>query len=385
MPLNFKSQTESIAAGFRAVLNDASRAEASRGKIQLLPLAQIDDFKNHPFLVRDDEEMEQLMESIRANGIITPITVRRKDDGRYEMISGHRRRHACNRLQLETIPALVLDIDDDEATIRMVDANLQREHILPSEKAKAYKMKMDAMRRQGKRTDLTSTPMARKSETADVIGQQIGESGDQVRRYIRLNELIPELQELVDQDKLGFRAAVELSYLTHTEQSAVLAFIRETDSMPSLQQAKDWRRRAEEDPAFDPRVAAPSLSQRTDETTLAQKEEQTTRELQQSMEQLLTPRAGEKPVEFVLHNGSEGSTETPADDNFHVFYNAAQDSLDKLEHREAAEKTAKRICRDLQRLQKWYAGNTPKETADEFQAAAQAIRDALDRQLFPTA
>ena len=161
--------------------------------VHIIPLDQIDEFPDHPFQVKNDEGMEQLVRSIEMNGVLTPVVVRQKEDGRYELISGHRRKYACGILGVTQIPVIVRELSRDDAIIEMVDSNLQREHILPSEKAKAYKMKMDAMKRQGKRTDLTSTPVAGKlkeRETATIIGEAVGESGDQVRRYVRLNELM---------------------------------------------------------------------------------------------------------------------------------------------------------------------------------------------------
>lgn len=204
--------------------------------VQIIPLAQIDDFPDHPFQVKNDEGMEQLVRSIEMNGVLTPVVVRQKEDGRYELISGHRRKYACGILGVTQIPVIVRELSRDDAIIEMVDSNLQREHILPSEKAKAYKMKMDAMRRQGKRTDLTSTPVAGKlkeRETATIIGEAAGESGDQVRRYVRLNELTPELLDFVDEGKIGMRPAVELSYLQEEEMRDLVDYIDTEGTFPS--------------------------------------------------------------------------------------------------------------------------------------------------------
>ena len=204
--------------------------------VHIIPLDQIDDFPDHPFQVKNDEGMEQLVRSIEMNGVLTPVVVRQKKDGRYELISGHRRKYACGILGVTQIPVIVRELSRDDAIIEMVDSNLQREHILPSEKAKAYKMKMDAMKRQGKRTDLTSTPVAGKlkeRETASIVGLSNGESGDQVRRYIRLNELTPELLEFVDEGKIGMRPAVELSYLQEEEMRDVVDFIDTEGIFPS--------------------------------------------------------------------------------------------------------------------------------------------------------
>lgn len=204
--------------------------------VHIIPLAQIDDFPDHPFRVKNDEGMEQLVRSIEMNGVLTPVVVRQKEGGRYELISGHRRKYACGILGVTQIPVIVRGLSRDDAIIEMVDSNLQREHILPSEKAKAYKMKMDAMKRQGKRTDLTSTPVAGKlkeRETATIIGEAAGESGDQVRRYVRLNELTPELLEFVDEGKIGMRPAVELSYLQEEEMRDLVDYIDTEGTFPS--------------------------------------------------------------------------------------------------------------------------------------------------------
>ena len=204
--------------------------------VHIIPLAQIDDFPDHPFQVKNDEGMEQLVRSIEMNGVLTPVVVRQKEGGRYELISGHRRKYACGILGVTQIPVIVRGLSRDDAIIEMVDSNLQREHILPSEKAKAYKMKMDAMSRQGKRTDLTSTPVAGKlkeRETATIIGEAAGESGDQVRRYVRLNELTPELLEFVDEGKIGMRPAVELSYLQEEEMRDLVDYIDTEGTFPS--------------------------------------------------------------------------------------------------------------------------------------------------------
>ena len=202
-----------------------------------VPIRLIDDFAEHPFQVRDDKDMERLIQSIDNNGVLNPVILR-KNGERYELIAGHRRKHACLRLGISGIPAIVRELSRDEAVVEMVDSNLQREHILPSEKAFAYKMKMDAMKRQGERTDLTSVPMAQKSKTTrELIAEESGESADQVRRYIRLTELIPELLTMVDEEKIAFRPAVELSYLTEDEQRDLLETIESEEATPSLAQA----------------------------------------------------------------------------------------------------------------------------------------------------
>ena len=213
-------------------MSEVSKEKKSE-KVQLVPLDQIDDFPDHPFLVKDDDSMEQLIHSIEMNGVLNPVIVRQKEDGRYELISGHRRKHACEKLGVEQIPVIVHDLSRDEAVIEMVDSNLQREHILPSEKARAFKMKMDAMKRQGKRTDLTSSPVGTKLRTDELVAQEAGESRNQVQRYVRLNELTPELLEFVDEGKIGMRPAVELSYLQEEEMRDLVDYIDTEGTFPS--------------------------------------------------------------------------------------------------------------------------------------------------------
>ena len=208
----------------------------SQEKVYAIPIDAIDDFPDHPFQVRDDEEMAQLVRSIDNNGVLNPIIVRQNGE-RYELIAGHRRRHACRTLGIKTIPAIVRELSREEAVVEMVDSNLQREHILPSEKAFAYKMKMDAMKRQGQRTDLTFCPMVTKLNSAEEIAEQASDSERQVFRYIRLTELIPELLTMVDEGKIAFRPAVELSYLARDEQGDLLETIESEDCTPSLAQA----------------------------------------------------------------------------------------------------------------------------------------------------
>ena len=203
-------------------------------KVRVIPIELIDDFPDHPFLVKDDESMDQLIKSIQMNGVLNPVIARKKEGERYELISGHRRKHACEKLGVKQIPIIVRELSRDEAVIEMVDSNLQREHILPSEKAKAYKMKMDALKRQGKRTDLTSVPLAQKFKTTrELVAEESGESPDQVRRYVRLNELTNELLEFVDEGKIGLRPAVELSYLQEEEMRDLVDYIDNEGVFPS--------------------------------------------------------------------------------------------------------------------------------------------------------
>ena len=215
-------------------MNDKERAENKLPKIFDIPLSEIDDFPGHPYRVLDDEDMQNLMESIKDRGVITPAMVRKKDDGRYEMISGHRRKHASERLGLKTLRCEVVEVSRDEAIILMVDSNAQRSVILPCDKGRAFKMKLEALKRQGQRTDLTSTPAAckLKGETADIVGKQAGESGDQVRRFIRLTYLIKELQDFVDKGQMKMRPAVELSYLDEETQRDIVDRIDETEAFP---------------------------------------------------------------------------------------------------------------------------------------------------------
>ena len=212
--------------------------EVKREKVRVVPLKYVDDFPDHPFRVHDDDSMADLVHSIEMNGVMNPVIARRKEDGRYELISGHRRKFACEKLGLELIPIIVRELSRDDAIIAMVDSNLHREHILPSEKAKAYKMKMDAMRRKaGRPSKDNSRPLVGNLETADLLGEETGESGRQIQRYIRLNELTSKLLDLVDEGKIGFRPAVELSYLTEEEQQDLLETIESEEATPSLAQA----------------------------------------------------------------------------------------------------------------------------------------------------
>ncbi len=219
---------------------DESRAEAALSKIRDIPLAEIDEFPDHPFKVLIDEDMEQLVDSIKRSGVMTPATVRMKEDGRYELISGHRRKKACELAGLETLKCEVKELTRDEAIIVMVESNLQRTTILPSEKAFAYKMRLEAMNRQGERSDLTSSPLDNKlkgTTSAQQISQKSGDSQPQIYRYIRLTELVPEILQMVDERQIAFRPAVELSYLTEGQQYTLLEAMEYNDATPSLAQA----------------------------------------------------------------------------------------------------------------------------------------------------
>ena len=224
----------------------AQREEEKLSKIRDIPLGLIDDFPDHPFKVRDDEDMLQLIESIRDRGVITPATVRQKEDGRYELISGHRRKRACELAGFQTLRCEVVDLSRDEATILMVESNFQRSQILPSEKAFAYKMRLEAMKRQGKRTDLTLSPVGTKLRTADELAQECGDSRNQIHRYVRLTNLVPELLEFVDQGRIKMRPAVELSYLDEDCQRDVVDEIDMNDATPSHDQTIRMRKFFEE-------------------------------------------------------------------------------------------------------------------------------------------
>lgn len=219
-------------------MDDKERQEMRLPRIHDIPLELIDDFPGHPYQVRLDEDMDQLVESIKERGVITPVTLRSKEDGRYEMVSGHRRKKACEIAGMTSIKADIREMSRDDAIILMVESNLQRSVILPSEKAFSYKMRLEAMNRQGKRTDLTSNPVGGKSgESATMLGKESGDSTTQVRRYIRLTYLIPEILQMVDAGKIAFRPAVEISYLTRDEQKWLLEGMEYTDATPSLAQA----------------------------------------------------------------------------------------------------------------------------------------------------
>lgn len=222
-------------------MDDKGRAENRLPKIYDIPLSEIDDFPDHPFYVRNDEDMDQLVESIKERGIITPVMLRQKDDGRFEMVSGHRRKRACELAGMDTIKAEIRDLTRDDAILLMVDSNLQRTTILPSEKAFAYKMRLDAMRRQGERTDLTSGPTGQKLNSRNVLAESVPDSARQIQRFVRLTNLIPGLLQLVDECQIALRPAVELSYLTISEQKILMEAISYEDATPSLAQAIKMR------------------------------------------------------------------------------------------------------------------------------------------------
>ena len=219
------------------------RDDAKLSRIRDIPLELIDDFPDHPFKVRDDEDMIQLVESVKERGVITPATVRQKEDGRYELISGHRRKRACELAGFEALRCEVVDLDRDAATVLMVESNYQRSQILPSEKAFAYKMRLEAMKRQGQRSDLTSSPVGTKFDrSSEAITEETGDSRNQIHRYIRLTNLVPELLDLVDEGKIKMRPAVELSYLDEDSQRAVVDEIDLNQCTPSHDQTIRMRK-----------------------------------------------------------------------------------------------------------------------------------------------
>ena len=225
---------------------EENRADAQRERVQEIPLDQLKPFKNHPFKVRDDQRMLDTVDSIREYGVLVPAIARPDPEGGYELISGHRRKRGCEMAGLQTMPVIIRDLDDDAAVLVMVDSNIQREELLPSERAFAYKMKLEALKHQGARSDLTSRQVVGKLEMADVVGQNAGESGRQVQRYIRLTELIPELLDMVDERKLAFNPAVEVSYLKRDEQRMLLEAMDAEQTTPSLSQAQRIKKFSQE-------------------------------------------------------------------------------------------------------------------------------------------
>lgn len=225
---------------------EENRADAQRERVQEIPLDQLKPFKNHPFKVRDDQRMLDTADSIREYGVLVPAIARPDPNGGYELISGHRRKRGCEMAGLQTMPVIIRDLDDDAAVLVMVDSNIQREELLPSERAFAYKMKLEALKHQGARSDLTSRQLVGKLEMADVVGQNAGESGRQVQRYIRLTELISELLDMVDERKLAFNPAVEVSYLKRDEQRMLLEAMDAEQTTPSLSQAQRLKKFSQE-------------------------------------------------------------------------------------------------------------------------------------------
>ncbi|WP_294808636.1 ParB/RepB/Spo0J family partition protein [uncultured Gemmiger sp.] len=229
--------------------SEQERQDAKLEKIQILPLSELHPFEGHPFQVRDDDEMDKMVDSVKEYGVMTPAIVRPRRDGGYEIVAGHRRCHASQRAGVDSMPCIVRDMDDDTAIILMVDSNCQREHILPSEKAKAYQMKLEAIKRQGRRSDLTSGQVGPKLEerrSNQIVAEKAGESVKQVQRFIRLNKLTPDLMQLVDDGRLKTTPAVELSYLTPEEQEEFLSYMEEEGCTPSLSQAQKLKAASKE-------------------------------------------------------------------------------------------------------------------------------------------
>ena len=225
---------------------EESRQEQQREQVQQIPIGELFPFKNHPFKVLDDESMQRTVESVEQYGVLSPLIARPRPEGGYEIISGHRRQHAAQLAGLDALPVIVRNMDDDAAVLLMVDSNLQCENILPSERAFAYKMKLEALKNQGARSDLTSAQLGRKLETADIVGQESGDSRNQVRRFIRLTNLVPELLDMVDEKKIAFNPAVELSYLDTNQQRDFLEAMNDTQNAPSLSQAQRLKKLAQE-------------------------------------------------------------------------------------------------------------------------------------------
>ena len=224
---------------------EESRQEQQREQVQQIPIGELFPFKNHPFKVLDDESMQRTVESVEQYGVLSPLIARPRPEGGYEIISGHRRQHAAQLAGLDALPVIVRNMDDDAAVLLMVDSNLQRENILPSERAFAYKMKLEALKNQGARSDLTSAQLGRKLETADIVGQESGDSRNQVRRFIRLTNLVPELLDMVDEKKIAFNPAVELSYLDESQQRDFLEAMDGTQNAPSVSQAQQLKKMAQ--------------------------------------------------------------------------------------------------------------------------------------------
>ena len=225
---------------------EESRQEQQREQVQQIPIGELFPFKNHPFKVLDDESMQRTVESVEQYGVLSPLIARPRPEGGYEIISGHRRQHAAQLAGLDALPVIVRNMDDDAAVLLMVDSNLQRENILPSERAFAYKMKLEALKNQGARSDLTSSQIGTKLRADEKVAQDSGESRNQIQRFIRLTNLVPELLDMVDEKKISFNPAVELSYLDESQQRAFLEAMNDTQNAPSLSQAQQLKKMAQQ-------------------------------------------------------------------------------------------------------------------------------------------
>lgn len=367
--------------------------ESQAQQVQQIPLNEIDPFPNHPFKVRDDEDMAQLVESIREKGVLTPATVRQKPDGRYELISGHRRKHACELAGLNELPALIVKMDDDEAVIRMVDANLQREHILPSEKAFAYKAKLDAMKRQG----VACGQVGHKSR--DDISDT--DSGRTVQRYVRLTCLIPELLQKVDEEKLPFMTGVTLSYLCVAEQEALLKIMNEPGRggyIPSLQGAESLKRwSGERQKAGSAELSEDEIHEilfgrkpeRVDQTAVsvetnanieedqhaAESASETEEEVIQMFQSLVKPPEPDEPRMKIVQGGDAAT-----DDNLHVAFQKMNKSIAELDALEQASRAAKAALKKLVDVMIWYDAHTAPEVRDEVAGAVDTLRKSFDAQ-----
>ena len=281
--------------------------------IKEIPLGELHPFPDHPFGVRDDEAMAQTVESIKEYGVLVPAIARPRENGGYEIIAGHRRKHACEIAGLKTMPVIVRDIDRNTATIVMVDSNLQRENILPSERAKAYKMKLEAIKRQGARTDLTCTQVGHKSngtKSIQKVADEAGESRTQVQRYIRLNELQPELQHLVDEGKIGMTPAVEISYLKPDEQKMLVETIDSEQSTPSLSQAQRLKRFSQDGKLTEDMVLAIMSEQKKPETERVVLQ---SRQISQYFSPSATPKEMETSILSMLDTAKEWRSYFPED------------------------------------------------------------------------
>ena len=290
---------------------EASRQDASLEKIREIPLDQLVPFKDHPFKVIDDESMMDTVQSIREHGILLPLIARPMPDGKYEIVSGHRRSHAGKLAGLETVPVIVRELDDDTAVILMVDSNLQRENILPSERAFAFKMKLEAMKHQGQRADLTSGQVGQKLKwSVAMVANQSGDSIKQVQRYIRLTELLPELLDLVDDRKLAFNSAVEVSYLNHEEQGWLAETIDSEQSTPSLSQAQRLKRFSQDGKLTEDMVLAIMSEQKKPETERVVLQ---SRQISQYFSPSATPKEMETSILSMLDTAKEWRSYFPED------------------------------------------------------------------------
>lgn len=290
---------------------EASRQDASLEKIREIPLDQLVPFKDHPFKVIDDESMMDTVQSIREHGILLPLIARPMPDGKYEIVSGHRRSHAGKLAGLETVPVIVRELDDDTAVILMVDSNLQRENILPSERAFAFKMKLEAMKHQGQRADLTSGQVGQKLKwSVAMVANQSGDSIKQVQRYIRLTELLPELLDLVDERKLAFNSAVEVSYLNPEEQGWLAETIDSEQSTPSLSQAQRLKRFSQDGKLTEDMVLAIMSEQKKPETERVVLQ---SRQISQYFSPSATPKEMETSILSILDTAKEWRSYFPED------------------------------------------------------------------------